>query len=220
VGRTPKIAASILSADFARLGEQIKAIEQDADLLHIDCMDGTFVPVLTVGPVVVASLRRATALPLHCHLQVDRPERFFADLASAGADVVTAHVEATDDAEATISAAQEAGLRAGLAISPETEVERVFDHLERLDRVVVMSVHPGYAGQPFLDGALRKVEALRARIDRAGLPTEVEVDGGIDERTAPLCVAAGATVLAAASSIFGGPDPSEGARRLARAAGR
>jgi ribulose-phosphate 3-epimerase len=216
----PKIAASILSADFARLGEQVKAIERDADLLHIDCMDGTFVPVLTVGPVVVAALRRATTLPLHCHLQVERPERFFADLASAGADVVTAHVEATNDAGATIRAAKDAGLRAGLAVSPETDVEQVFDHLDQLDRVVLMSVHPGYAGQPFLDGALRKVEAVRARIERRGLPTEVEVDGGIDERTGPLCVAAGATVLAAASSIFGSADPAEGARRLAQAVGR
>jgi ribulose-phosphate 3-epimerase len=220
VGPKPKIAASILSADFARLGEQVKAVELDADLLHIDCMDGSFVPVLSVGPVVVASLRRATKLPLHCHLQVCRPERLFGDLAAAGADVVTSHVEATEDPDATIRAAQDAGLRAGLALSPETPVERVFDHLAHLDRVVVMSVHPGYAGQPFIEAVLPKVEAVRGRIEREGLRTEVEVDGGIDERTGPLCVSAGATVLAAASSIFGNPDPSVGARRLAMAVGR
>jgi ribulose-phosphate 3-epimerase len=215
---TAKIAASILSADFAALAQQVKLVEADADLIHIDCMDAHFVPVLSVGPVVIESLRPHTALPLHCHLQVERPEQLFADFAKAGADIVTAHVEACPDPAATIAEAEGNGLRAGLAINPETDIRTVFPHLERLDRVLVMSVHPGWAGQRFIEGALPKIEAVRTEIDRLGLDTEVEVDGGIDERTGPRCVAAGATVLAAATSIFRADDPAAATRRLAAAA--
>lgn len=214
-----KLAASILSADFAHLAAQVKLVEGSADLLHVDAMDAHFVPVLSIGPVVVESLRRATDLPLHCHLMVDDPLTLFRDFAEAGADIVTPHLEAVEDPAAVAREAGALGMRAGLAVSPETPVERILPYLDGLDRVLVMSVHPGWAGQAFLDGALRKIEVVRGEIDRRGLEVEVEVDGGINERTAPRCVEAGATVLAAASSIFKADDVAGAARKLARAAG-
>jgi ribulose-phosphate 3-epimerase len=209
-----KLAASILSADFGYLAEQVKQVEPHADLIHIDVMDAHFVPPLTVGPVVVRSLRRVTDLPLHCHLMVDRPADLFADFADAGADIVTAHLEAVSDPETTLGKAAALGMKAGLAVSPDTPVDLLFPHLDALDRVLVMSVHPGWAGQSFLDGSLSKIEAARREIERRGLDVEVEVDGGINEETGRRCVAAGATVLAAASSIFAMPDVGEAARRL------
>lgn len=214
-----KVAASILSADFANLAEQVKLVEQHVELLHIDAMDAHFVPPLSVGPVVVESLRKVTRLPLHCHLMVDRPDELLEDFANAGADIVTAHVEAVPDAAATIRKANGLGMKAGLAVNPQTPVEEVFPHLEDLDRVIVMSVNPGWAGQPFLDEALPKIESVRHEIERNGLGVEVEVDGGINEKTGARCLAAGATVLAAASSIFRVDDPSEAARRLAAITG-
>ena len=214
----PKVAASILSADHARLAEEIRLVEPYVGLVHIDCMDAHFVPVLSVGPVVVEAVRRVTSLPLHCHLMVERPERLFEDFGRAGADIVTCHVEAVADATATIRLAGEAGMRAGLAVNPQTPVETVYPHLEALDRVIVMSVNPGWAGQRFLEESLPKIESVREEIDRLGLAVEVEVDGGIDERSTPRCVAAGATVLAAASSIYRAPDPAGAARRLAELA--
>ncbi len=213
-----QIAASILSADFARLADQVKMVEPHADLLHIDVMDAHFVPVLSIGPVVVRSLRPVTGLPFHCHLMVDRPEQLFRDFAEAGADIVTAHLEAVEDPAAAIGAAQGLDLRAGLAVNPETPVDGLFPYLERLDRVIVMTLfRTGWAGQPFNEATLPKIEAVRTEIDRQGLKVEVEVDGGIDETSAPRCVAAGATVLAAASAIFRSADPAEATRRLALA---
>jgi ribulose-phosphate 3-epimerase len=179
-------------------------------------MDAHFVPVLSVGPVVVEGVRRVTDLPLHCHLMVERPERLFPDFGQAGADIVTCHWEAVEDPAATIARAQELGMKAGLAVNPDTPVKEVFPYLEDLDRVLVMSVNPGWAGQSFIEDALPKIEDVRQEIERQGLIVEVEVDGGINERTGPQCLAAGATVLAAASSIFKASDPTEAARRLAR----
>jgi ribulose-phosphate 3-epimerase len=215
-----KIAASILSADFAFLGEQVKLVSRHADLIHIDAMDAHFVPPLTVGPVVVESLRRVTDLPLHCHLQVSRPDDLLEEFARAGADIVSCHVEAVQEPASVIRRAASLGMRAGLAVGPDTPVQAVFPHLDSLDRVLVMSVFPGWGGQPFLDRALPKIEDARREIDRRGLSVEIEVDGGIDERTASRCVSAGATVLAAGTSIFRAPDPAEATRRLAQAAGR
>ena len=214
-----KLAASILSADFARLGEQVKAVQPHADLLHVDMMDAHFVPPLTIGPVVVESLRPVTDLPIHAHLMVERPVSLFEDLKEAGADVVTAHVEAADEADAVVEAANRLGMRPGLAVNPETPVEEVFGSLEELDRVVVMTLQrTGWAGQPFNEATLPKIEALRKEIDRLGLEVEVEVDGGIDADSGRRCIAAGATILAAASSIFRKGDPEEAARRLASVA--
>lgn len=216
-----KIAASVLSADFAYLADQVKLIEKHVDLIHVDAMDAHFVPPLSVGPVVVEALRRVTDLPLHCHLMVERPQELFEDFANAGADIVTCHVEAVgDDPGGVIRRAEAAGMRAGLAVNPETPVDRVFPYLESLDRVLVMSVRPGWAGQRFLDEALPKIEEARTTIDRLGLSVEVEVDGGINEETAPRCLSAGATVVAAASSIFKADDPSDAAARLASVSGR
>jgi ribulose-phosphate 3-epimerase len=218
--RAGKIAASILSADFASLGEQVKLVSGHADLIHIDAMDAHFVPPLTVGPVVVESLRRVTDLPLHCHLQVSAPDELLASFAEAGADIVSFHVEAVPEPGPVIRRAGSLGMLAGLAVGPDTPLGAVLPHLESLDRVLVMSVFPGWGGQPFLERALPKIEEARGEIDRRGLDVEIEVDGGIDERTASRCVAAGATVLAAGTSIFRAPDPAAAARRLAEAAGR
>jgi len=215
-----KVAASILSADFAHLAQQVKLVEQHVDLIHIDAMDAHFVPPLSVGPVVVESLRKVTTLPLHCHLMVERPEALFEDFAAAGADIVTCHMEAIDDPAEAVRRATSLGMRAGLAVNPATGVDDVFPFLDSVDRVLVMTVQPGWAGQRFLDDSLPKVESVRKEIDRRGLTVEVEVDGGIDERSGPRCIAAGATVLAAASSIFKASNPGDAARRLSVAAGR
>jgi ribulose-phosphate 3-epimerase len=214
-----RVAASILSADFAYLAEQIKLVEPHVELIHIDAMDAHFVPPLSVGPVVVESVRKVTGLPLHCHLMVDRPLDLLKDFADAGADIVTVHREAVDDPAKVIEQAGALGMRSGLAVNPETPVEETFPYLETLDRVLVMSVNPGWAGQAFLDDALPKIERARREIDRHGLPVEIEVDGGINEQSGPRCLAAGATVLAAASSIFKAPDPAAAARRLAAITG-
>ena len=215
-----KVAASILSADFGYLAQQIKLVEPHVELIHIDAMDAHFVPPLSVGPVVVESVRKVTGLPLHCHLMVDRPQDLLKDFADAGADIVTVHREAVEDPAKLIEQAESLGLKSGLAVNPQTPVDETFPYLERLDRVLVMSVNPGWAGQAFLDDALPKIESARREIDRQGLAVEIEVDGGINERTGPRCLAAGATVLAAASSIFKAADPGDAARRLATAAGR
>jgi ribulose-phosphate 3-epimerase len=213
-----KVAASVLSADFARLGDEVRLVEPFADLIHIDAMDAHFVPPLSIGPVVVESLRRVTDLPLHCHLMVDRPDHLLPDFASAGADIVTCHMEAVANPAAIIRQAASLGMRAGLAVNPQTPVDAVFPHLESLDRVLVMSVEPGWAGQRFLDSALPKIETVRRQIERQGLSVEIEVDGGIDAATGARCMAAGATVLAAASSIFKADDPAEATRVLSEVA--
>jgi ribulose-phosphate 3-epimerase len=215
-----KLAASILSADFSRLGEQVKAVEPYADMIHVDVMDAHFVPPLTVGPVVVESLRPVTDLPLHCHLMVDRPRDLFEDLAKAGTDMVTSHYEAVFEPQAMAAEARDLGMRVGMAVNPETRVEVLFPHLDVLDNVIVMTLaRTGWAGTPFEDSNLPKIEALRKEIDRRGLAVDVEADGGINEESGRRCVEAGATVLAAASSVFKASDPAEAARRL-RAIGR
>ena len=213
--RTAKLSASILSADFAYLADQVKLVEADVDLIHVDNMDAHFVPPLCLGAVVVASLRKVTDLPLHCHLMVERPVELLRDFAEAGADIVSMHMEAEDEPERAVKEAAAQGLRAGLAVSPATPVESVFPFLDDLDRVLVMSVRPGWSGQSFLESALPKIESVRAEIDRRGLDVEIEVDGGIDGDTGARCLAAGATVLTAASSIFRAPDIREAAHRLA-----
>jgi ribulose-phosphate 3-epimerase len=215
-----KLAASILSADFARLGEQVKQVEPYADSIHVDIMDAHFVPPLTVGPVVVESVRPVTDLPLHCHLMVARPRDLFEDLARAGTDMVTSHYEAVFDPQETVAHARDLGMRVGMAVNPETRPEVLFPYLDHLDNVIVMTLaRTGWAGQPFEDSNLPKIESLRGEIDRRGLQVDVEVDGGINEDSARRCIAAGATVLAAASSIFRAEDPGEAARRLREVAG-
>lgn len=211
-----KLAVSILAADLARLAEQVKVVEDHADLIHIDVMDAHFVPPLTIGPPVVASLRPYTALMLHAHLQVETPEGLFDDLAEAGADAATFHVEAVADAAPLLRKARGAGMRAGVALSPETPVDPALALLDEVDDVIVLAVHPGWAGQPFRPEVLPKVRALRAEIDRRGLAVDLHVDGGVSLSTAPACVQAGANVLVAASAIFGAEDPAFASAELKR----
>jgi len=214
-----RLAASILSADFAYLADQVKLVEPHADVIHVDVMDAHFVPPLTIGPVVVESLRPHTRLPLHCHLMVEAPEHLFDDLQAAGTDMVTCHMEALDDATDTVRNARKHEFRVGLAVNPETPVESLFPHLEEIDSVLVMTLYKtGYAGQPFNDDMLRKIEAARNAIDERALAVDIEVDGGINAETGRRCIDAGATVLAAASSIFKADDIVKAARDLAVAA--
>jgi ribulose-phosphate 3-epimerase len=213
------LAASILSADLARLADEVKLVHADADLIHIDVMDGHFVPPLTIGPPVVAALRRHTDLPLHAHLQVGAPEALVDDLVAARTDAVSFQLEAVADPLPLHRKIRGAGMRTGIAIAPETPATAVTSDLDELDHVIVLAVHPGWAGQPFRREALAKIEELRSEIDRRGLDVDVHVDGGVNLETAALCVNAGADVLVAASAIFGAADPARAARELRRVAG-
>jgi ribulose-phosphate 3-epimerase len=214
-----KLAASILSADLARLAEEVKLVEPYVELIHVDVMDAHFVPPLTIGPPVIAGLRRHTALPLHAHLQVESPEGLFEGLAEAGTDAVAFHVEAVDDPAPVIRKAAGTGVRVGLALGPPTPFALAAPHLDELDDLIVLTVHPGWAGQPFQPDALEKVEAARNEIDRRGLDVDVHVDGGVSARTVRRCVDAGADVVVAASAIFGAADPADAAQELSGLAG-
>jgi len=196
----PKFAPSILSADFARLADAVKAAEQaGADWVHVDVMDGHFVPNLTFGPKMVADLHKATRLPLDVHLMIDR-------YASAGATYLTIHVEASNDVPGTLQAIRSRGVRPGITLNPETPVDAVLPHLGAVDLVLVMSVRPGFGGQKFIEGSLDKVRAIRAALDQRRLAVELEVDGGIKPDNAARVAAAGATVLVAGSAIYEDPD--------------
>ena len=203
----PKFAPSILSADFARLAEAVVAVERaGADWVHVDVMDGHFVPNLTFGPKMVADLRKATRLPLDVHLMIERPEDWVDRYAEAGATYLTIHVEASDDVPGTLAAIRARGVRPGLTLNPETPAEAILPHLASLDLVLVMSVHPGFGGQKFIESALDKIKAIRAALDARHLSAELEVDGGIKPDNAARVAAAGATVLVAGSAIFEDPD--------------
>jgi ribulose-phosphate 3-epimerase len=209
-----KLSASILGADLAHLADQVKAVAASADVIHIDVMDAHFVPPLTLGPVVVASLRPHTDRVLHGHLMVETPEGLFDELAEAGMEIVSFHVEAVDDPAPVIRKARDAGLGVGLTVSPETPVEKAFPHLDDLDDLMVMSVHPGWAGQSFIPQALPKLDAARAEISRRGLEIDLEVDGGVKKDNARRCVDAGANVLVVASGIFSSDDIPAAAAEL------
>ena len=198
-----KIAPSILSADFARLGEQVaEAAEGGADYIHVDVMDGHFVPNLTFGPAVVRAIRRCTRLPLDVHMMVESPERYIAELADAGADGVTVHAEACRHLHRVVQEVKRAGLKAGVAIKPATPVSAVEEVLPELDLLLVMTVEPGFGGQAFIEAMVDKVRRVRALLDERRLPAELEVDGGINAATAPGVVAAGARVLVAGSAVY------------------
>jgi ribulose-phosphate 3-epimerase len=210
-----KLSVSILSADLAHLADQVKLIERHADAIHIDVMDAHFAPPITFGPVLVASLRPCTDRILHGHLMVDAPQNLFDELADAGMDIVSFHVEAVEDPAPIIRKARGAGMGVGMTVSPETPVDRLSPYLEDLDDVMVMSVHPGWAGQTFIPEVLPKLEAVRAELDRRGLSADVEIDGGVKLDNAKRCVEAGATVLVVASAIYQSPDPPQAASEFA-----
>lgn len=210
-----KLSVSILSADLAHLADQVKLVEPHADAIHIDVMDAHFAPPITFGPVLVASLRPWTRLVLHGHLMVDMPEGLFEELGAAGMDIASFHIEAVDDPAPVIRKARGAGLRVGMTVSPDTPVERLYPHLDDLDDVMIMSVHPGWAGQRFIPEALPKLDAMRSELDRRGLDTDVQIDGGVKLENAKRCVDAGASVLVVASGIYQAPDPPAAAREFA-----
>jgi len=212
-----KLAPSILSADFACLAEEVERVAPEADLLHVDVMDGHFVPNLTIGPPVVASLNARTDLFLDCHLMVDNPEVLFDEFAEAGADRCIVHIE-VGDPRPRFAQLRKLGVGVGLTLNPETPVDSVLPFLEEIDLLLVMSVHPGWGGQPFIPEVLDKVRAARRIIDERRLPVEIEIDGGIKEQTAALAAAAGVDILVAGSAIFHADDPLDAARRIRAAA--
>jgi len=212
-----KIAPSILSADFAQLADDVERVAAEADLLHVDVMDGHFVPNLTIGPPVVKSLRKRTDLHLDCHLMVDNPGELLEDFADAGADGCTVHIE-LGDPRPLFAAMRELGLRVGLTHNPETPVEAVLPYVEEIDVLLFMSVHPGFGGQAFIPSVLDKLTAARRVVDGGGLPVELEIDGGINRETAPRAAAAGADILVAGSAIFHADDPAAAARKIREAA--
>ena len=212
-----KIAPSILSADFAQLADDVERVAAEADLLHVDVMDGHFVPNLTIGPPVVKSLRKRTDLHLDCHLMVDNPGELLEDFADAGADGCTVHIE-LGDPRPLFAAMRDLGLRVGLTHNPETPVEAVLPYLEEIDILLFMSVHPGFGGQAFIPSVLDKLTTVRRAVDRGELPVELEIDGGINRETAPRAAAAGADILVAGSAIFHADDPAAAARQIREAA--
>lgn len=209
---TPKIqiAPSILSADFAKLGEEIRAVDEaGADQIHVDVMDGRYVPNLTIGPLVVKAIRPVTKLPLDVHLMIVEPERYIEDFAKAGADTITVHAEASPHLHRTIQRIKDLGAKAGVALNPHTP-ESVLDYvLGDLDLILVMSVNPGFGGQSFIPGVVDKISNLRRRIEQSGRDNQevdIEVDGGINAQSAPTVTAAGANLLVAGSAVFGKPN--------------
>ena len=201
------ISVSILSADFSRLGEQIREAEQaGADWIHVDVMDGHFVPNLTMGPVIVKACRRVTQLPIDVHLMVDSPGEFLFDFAQAGASNLTVHIETCPDMPRTVETIHTLGCRAGIVLNPDTPVESILPYLPIVDLVLVMSVNPGYSGQEFCPEVLPKLSVLRQELAKSDRPVHLEIDGGINAQTIPLARDAGANVFVAASAIFEHPD--------------
>jgi ribulose-phosphate 3-epimerase len=198
-----KLAPSILSADFSRLGEQVaEAAAAGADYIHIDVMDGHFVPQITIGALVVAAIRRRTRLPLDVHLMIESPERQLKQFADAGADIITVHIEACPHIHRVVRAIKELGVKAGVSLNPDTPADALDEILPALDLVLVMSVNPGLGGQTFIEATLDKIIRLRAELDRRGLAAELEVDGGINAENAAKVVTAGARVLVAGAAVF------------------
>lgn len=210
-----KLSASILAADLARLGEQVKLVEPYAEAIHIDIMDGHFVPPIALGAVVVASLRPITGHLLHGHLMVDAPENHFDELAEAGLDMVSFHLEAVGDPAPAIRKARGAGMGVGLTINQETAVAELYPYLDQVDDLMLMSIRPGWSGQQLNPDVYPRLESVRAEIDRRGLAIDLEVDGGVKLENAKRAMEAGATVLVSASGVFRQRDPAAAARALA-----
>ena len=216
---TVQIAPSILSADFARLGEAVAAAERGgADLIHVDVMDGHFVPNITIGVPVVKSLKRIAKVPLDVHLMIQDPDRYIDAFAEAGAAMISVHLEVLPHLHRTVQALKALGVKAGVAINPGTPVDALGEVAADLDYVVLMSVNPGFGGQTFIARSESKLRELRELLDAAGNPAPIEIDGGIDQHNVARVVAAGARILVAGSAIFNTPDPERATRELKAAA--
>jgi ribulose-phosphate 3-epimerase len=216
---TARIAPSILAADFARLADAAALVERaGADLLHVDVMDGHFVPNITVGPPVVAALHRATRLPLDVHLMIEEPDRYLEAFVSAGASMVTVHVEVLPHLHRTLSRIRELGARAGVALNPSTPLESIREVAGLLDHLLIMSVNPGFGGQSFIPRSIARIAEARALLDAAGSAAPIEVDGGVDLSNAGPLVEAGASILVSGAFIYGAPDPAGAIASLRRAA--
>jgi len=201
------VSPSVLAADFSRLGEELRAIEAGgADMVHLDVMDAHFVPNLTIGPALIAALRKHTSLPFDVHLMISDPLRYVPDFVKAGADHITFHIESDSDPAATVKAIHEAGLSAGITLKPGTPVETLFPYLADVEMALVMTVEPGFGGQKFMPGQLDKVRALRTELKRIRHECHIEVDGGLDRNTVTPAAEAGANVIVAGTAVFRNPD--------------
>ena len=200
-----KISPSILSADFSILGDEIKSLEKaGADLIHVDVMDGHFVPNITMGPPIIKMVRKCTKLPFDVHLMISPVEKYIKAFADAGADIITIHPEATDNLKRAVSAIKSLGKKAGVSLNPKTPINALMDVINDIDLILVMSVNPGFAGQSFMAEVLPKVSELRKMINDKKLKIDIEIDGGINFETAPLAVKAGANILVSGTTIFSG----------------
>jgi len=212
------VAPSILSADFRNLEAEIKKVENaGAEMIHIDVMDGHFVPNITIGPLIVKAVRKATKLPLDVHLMIANPDKYIPDFAKAGADIITIHAEASKSLDQDIELIKQNNVKPGVVLNPDTPVEKIFHILDKVAMVLLMSVNPGFEGQKFMPEVLTKIKALKSEINKQKLNVDIEVDGGISLETAPKVVKAGANVLVAGSAIFYAQDPQEviaGMRKL------
>lgn len=215
-----KISPSILSADFTRLGEELKALgDAGADYIHVDVMDGRFVPNITIGPFIVEAAKRATKVPLDVHLMIEEPERFINDFARAGSDIITVHAEATRHLHKVIQSIKEHGLKAGVSINPATPVSAIGPVIGDIDLILVMSVNPGFSGQGFISASLDKIKEAREMIAASKRHIELEVDGGIKVTNIGMAAAAGADVFVSGSGVFGTPDYKKTIKAMKEAAG-
>jgi ribulose-phosphate 3-epimerase len=217
---TIKLAPSLLSADFSKLADEIASIEQGADVLHLDVMDGHFVPNLTIGPAIVKACRAVSKLTFDCHLMVSQPQLYIERFLDAGADMISIHYEAEPHLQRGLQLIRDGGAKAGIALNPATPAEALSTALEFCDFVLVMTVNPGFGGQKFIEPVVPKIRHISQLVRERGLPVEIEVDGGIDEKTAPLVVSAGAGILVAGSAIFGKPDRGAAMEAIRTALGK